>query len=112
MGHTIPGLHAGRASPRGIGLGLLVLLAGLLGLWPVGSAYAASALDLSVSSYTWTPDPAVNGGTSTFTVTVTNNEYFWTNWIFEPFTTECDSCGWTDRKYIRDEYYEYYDSTE
>lgn len=34
----------------------------------------ASTVDLSVSAYTWSPDPVIHGGTSTFSVTVTNND--------------------------------------
>jgi uncharacterized repeat protein (TIGR01451 family) len=40
------------------------------------TAFAATAVDLGVSAYTWTPDPSVNGGTSVFSVTVTNNDNF------------------------------------
>ena len=38
------------------------------------TVWAATAVDLSVSSYTWTPDPVVHGGSSTFSATVTNND--------------------------------------
>jgi len=34
----------------------------------------ATNIDLSVSSYNWTPDPVVHGGSSTFSTTVTNND--------------------------------------
>lgn len=46
-------------------------------LRPVGLALLALpmvAVDLSVSAYTWAPDPVVRNGLSTFTVTVTNND--------------------------------------
>lgn len=42
---------------------------------PAERALSATSVDLSVSAYTWTPDPVVHNGTSTFTVTVTNNDY-------------------------------------
>lgn len=51
----------------------LIFIAGLLLFVPLQSL-AASNVDLSVSAYTWTPDPVVRGGTSTFSVTVTNND--------------------------------------
>ena len=34
----------------------------------------AQSVDLGVSAYTWTPDPVVRGGLSTFSVNVTNND--------------------------------------
>jgi len=37
-------------------------------------ATSAGAADLGVSAYTWTPDPVVRGGSSTFSVDVTNND--------------------------------------
>jgi uncharacterized repeat protein (TIGR01451 family) len=37
-------------------------------------ALAATSVDLSVSAYTWNPDPVVRGGTSVFSATVTNND--------------------------------------
>ncbi len=43
------------------------------GLGLAGVAQAATAVDLSVSAYTWAPDPVVRGGTSSFSVTATNN---------------------------------------
>jgi len=46
---------------------VLVLLA------VAGAAWAAD-VDLSVSAYTWAPNPVVHNGTSTFAVTVTNND--------------------------------------
>jgi uncharacterized repeat protein (TIGR01451 family) len=50
----------------------VIVMSGLLGA--VGAA--ASSIDLGISAYTWTPDPVVHGGTSTFTVTSTNNDNF------------------------------------
>ncbi len=41
----------------------------------IGLAGNALAADLGISGYTWTPDPVVRGGTSTFTVDVTNFDY-------------------------------------
>lgn len=41
-------------------------------LFFAGAAHAAD-IDLQVPSYTWTPDPVVNGGTATFTITAQNN---------------------------------------
>jgi uncharacterized repeat protein (TIGR01451 family) len=34
----------------------------------------AAAVDLSVSAYSWSPDPVIRGGSSTFSVVVTNND--------------------------------------
>lgn len=50
------------------------LVCGLL-LSLAGNALAATAVDLGISGYTWTPDPVVRGGDSTFTVDVTNFDY-------------------------------------
>jgi uncharacterized repeat protein (TIGR01451 family) len=55
--------HKGLGSWRGALWLLAMLLAPLV-----------QAADLSVSSYTWTPDPVTRGGNSTFTVEVTNND--------------------------------------
>ena len=41
----------------------------------INTAWSATAVDLGVSAYTLSPDPVVHGGTSTFSVTVTNNDY-------------------------------------
>lgn len=52
-------------------------IARALGLWAASLLVGAMPLlaaDLSVSAYTWAPDPVVRGGASTFTVTVTNND--------------------------------------
>ncbi|MEJ1959209.1 MAG: hypothetical protein WDM70_07040 [Nitrosomonadales bacterium] len=51
--------------------GLCALGFGLLG---AAGAFAATNVDLGVSSYTWNPDPVIHSGTSTFSVTVTNND--------------------------------------
>ncbi|HLO63913.1 MAG TPA: SdrD B-like domain-containing protein, partial [Azonexus sp.] len=54
---------------------LAILFFGLvLGALTVGEARAATTVDLGVSAHTWTPDPIVRGGSSTFTITVTNND--------------------------------------
>ncbi len=47
-------------------------LAALCLIGASGLAQAAN-IDLQVPSYTWTPDPVVNGGTVTFTITAQNN---------------------------------------
>ena len=52
-------------------LGLCVVGLNLLG---IPDAIASTNVDLGVSAYTWTPDPVVHSGTSTFSVTVTNND--------------------------------------
>ena len=43
-----------------------------------GKAWSATSVDLSVSAYTLSPDPVVHNGASTFSVTVTNNDYITT----------------------------------
>ena len=49
------------------------LIIGLLLLMAL-PAWGATEVDLSVSAYTWSPDPVVRGGASVFSVTVTNND--------------------------------------
>jgi len=50
---------------------LLILSASCL---QAGLAAAATNVDLSVSAYTWLPDPIIRGGVSTFSINVTNND--------------------------------------
>ncbi len=38
------------------------------------SGLAATSVDLSVSSYNWTPDPVIRGGSAVFSVVATNND--------------------------------------
>jgi uncharacterized repeat protein (TIGR01451 family) len=61
MGRLVNGCLA-----RGLGAALL------LGMLPVTGALAGSA-DMQISAYTWTPDPVINSGAATFSVTVQNN---------------------------------------
>lgn len=51
----------------------VALASGLLATTTLLTSGAALAADLSVSGYTWSPDPVMRGASSTFTVEVTNN---------------------------------------
>jgi uncharacterized repeat protein (TIGR01451 family) len=54
-----------------------VFTAGVVFFLVITAAYAnATNVDLGVSSYTWSPDPVIHSGTSTFSITVTNNDNF------------------------------------
>jgi len=49
-------------------------LLAIIGLFMPLYAVAATAVDLGVTAYTWTPTNPVRGGTTTFTVKVSNND--------------------------------------
>ena len=67
-----PGSAGAILSRRPAILARRLLTGGALFLGLTGAALAG--VDLSVSAYTWSPDPVVRGGTSLFTVEVTNND--------------------------------------
>ncbi len=65
------GLRSGTFSPASVQFARH-LAAAFFTLVAPGIAWAQ--VDIGVSAYTWTPDPVVRGGTSTFSVNVTNND--------------------------------------